>query len=682
MDFKVICEALPGHFLILAPDAPDYTILAISDELLRITGREREQIVGKSVFDLFSVIPDTITATGPATLRGSLQKAIETKQPTHMPVVRYEVVTADGVLKAQYGSSRTKPVLDQAGEVRYLIHSLQEKNDQVPPYNEVGEVDSALVLSTDRTERKRAEEALQESAEKYHILFAAMDEGFFLCEVLFDQTGSPVDIHYREANPAATRMVGEGFTGRLLKEINPGYEAYWYEIFGRVALSGQAERGEHYAEPAQKWYTFYVFKVGGEHARKVAVIFRDITGRKRREANLAFLADVADAMSRLSTIEEIMATVGAKIGAYLRIKSCSFVDVDDKRGEITVFDAWNTANVPGLRSHKLRLSDFASEELSRASRAGEVFVVNDTRTDPRIGGKDHTTLGIAAYVNVPFHRQGAWTNNLAITDSEPRQWREDEIELFGELSNRIFPRLERARAEAALRESEQRFRLMADAVPQIVWITDPEGHNEFFNKQWFLYTGAPYEPTTAAEVATSFVHPDDGPATMAAFTQARATGTPFRVEHRIRSKAGDYRWFLVRAEPYCDLNTGQISRWFGASVDIHDRKQAEGQLQAFTTSLEALVAERTQALRESQELLQSVFDTSQISVLVLRAVRDEAGGVQDFRIVMGNRELAKQTGRTDLAGKRYSQEFPGVKLTGVYELMMGVLATGEPVGME
>jgi PAS domain S-box-containing protein len=138
---------------------------------------------------------------------------------------------------------------------------------------------------------------------------------------------------------------------------------------------------------------------------------------------------------------------------------------------------------------------------------------------------------------------------------------------------------DRKLAEETLRESEAQFRLMADAVPQIVWLTDWEGRVEFFNKQWTRYTGAAYEPTTAAQVAASFVHPQEGQLTMEAFAQARRTGSIFSVEHRIRSAEGNYRWFLVRAEPYRDPNTGEILRWFGASIDIHDQKLAQQALQ-------------------------------------------------------------------------------------------------------
>ncbi len=152
---------------------------------------------------------------------------------------------------------------------------------------------------------------------------------------------------------------------------------------------------------------------------------------------------------------------------------------------------------------------------------------------------------------------------------------------------------ERFAAEARLRASEARFRLMADAVPQIVWITDAEGRVEFFNRHWTAYTGAPYEPTTAAAVAAAHVHPDDVAATMTAFEAARRSGGTFLVEHRIRSGAGEYRWFLVRAEPYRDPATDEVVRWFGASVDIHDRKLAETALLALNAGLERQVAERT-----------------------------------------------------------------------------------------
>lgn len=172
--------------------------------------------------------------------------------------------------------------------------------------------------------------------------------------------------------------------------------------------------------------------------------------------------------------------------------------------------------------------------------------------------------------------------------------------LTNETTAQVIAEASRNEAERRLRESEAQFRLMADSVPQIVWITDAEGRTEFFNRQWSRYTGVEYEPTTAAKVAASFIHPDDAMATMTAFDEARRSGATFHVEHRIRAADGTYRWFLVRAEPYREAPGGEITRWFGASVDIHDRRLAEAarrdseaRLRELADTLEQQVAKRT-----------------------------------------------------------------------------------------
>jgi PAS domain S-box-containing protein len=149
------------------------------------------------------------------------------------------------------------------------------------------------------------------------------------------------------------------------------------------------------------------------------------------------------------------------------------------------------------------------------------------------------------------------------------------------LEQRVAERTEAQRlTEEKLRASELRFRLMADSIPQIVWIIDDSGRGVYFNKQWFAYTGVALGTVAPAEVAGDFVHPDDRAATMQAWELAWKSGKHFSVEHRIRSASGEYRWFLVRAEPYQDPQSGQIVTWFGTSTDVHDRKLAEAALSA------------------------------------------------------------------------------------------------------
>jgi PAS domain S-box-containing protein len=163
------------------------------------------------------------------------------------------------------------------------------------------------------------------------------------------------------------------------------------------------------------------------------------------------------------------------------------------------------------------------------------------------------------------------------------------------LEQRVAARTEAQRlTEDKLRTSELRFRLMADSVPQIIWIVDGEGRAVYFNKQWYMYTGVPMDPMRPEEVSNGFVHPDDHARTMAAWQRAQDTGQTYSVEHRIRGVAGEYRWFLVRAEAYRDPASGQVAMWFGTSTDVHDRKLAEA------------------ALSEREELLRLAIDAADV----------------------------------------------------------------------
>ncbi len=134
-------------------------------------------------------------------------------------------------------------------------------------------------------------------------------------------------------------------------------------------------------------------------------------------------------------------------------------------------------------------------------------------------------------------------------------------------------------------ESEARFRLMADAIPEIVWVTDANGNGEFMNKRWEDYSGAAYVPNNA-EMAQTFMHPEDIPKIMGSFGKALQTGMPFEVEQRNLSASGHYRWFLNRGVPYRSPQTGEIEKWFGISTDIHERKTMESALRESRNQLE------------------------------------------------------------------------------------------------
>jgi PAS domain S-box-containing protein len=168
----------------------------------------------------------------------------------------------------------------------------------------------------------------------------------------------------------------------------------------------------------------------------------------------------------------------------------------------------------------------------------------------------------------------------------------------------------RKRAENRLRESEQRWRGLTEALPQLVWRATSDGACDYFSTQWTDYTGVP-EGELLGWQWMKVLHPDDREPTRKFWTDSVAGRAPYDVEYRVRRKDGVYGWFKTRGVPIRD-EEGNIEKWFGTCTDITDRKQAEAllrdseyELRKARDELEGKVKERTADLSRSNEALQT-----------------------------------------------------------------------------
>jgi PAS domain S-box-containing protein len=167
---------------------------------------------------------------------------------------------------------------------------------------------------------------------------------------------------------------------------------------------------------------------------------------------------------------------------------------------------------------------------------------------------------------------------------------------------------ERRSARDALAENERRYRFLAESIPQIVWTAEPDGSLDYLNGRWGEYVGDESPGASEGWGWSNFVHPDDLPGALAAWTTARAAGQPFDTEFRVRRRDGAYRWHLARALPLHD-SEGRIVKWFGSTTDLHDQKRYEDGLLAARDEAERArhEAEEARAEAERANLAKSKF---------------------------------------------------------------------------
>jgi PAS domain S-box-containing protein len=210
------------------------------------------------------------------------------------------------------------------------------------------------------------------------------------------------------------------------------------------------------------------------------------------------------------------------------------------------------------------------------------------------------------------------------------------------------------RAEEALRESEQRWRNLTEALPQLVWSALPDGSCDYFSTQWTEHTGVP-ESDLLGWRWMETLHPDDREPTRRLWTDSVAGRGPYDVEYRVRRRDGVYRWFKTRGVPIRD-GEGRIVRWFGSCTDITDLRQAE------------------EALRQSEQRFRTFVDHATDAFFL----QDDRGVILDV-----NRQACAGLGytREELVGKTPDIFDPDVT-PGLLEELDRKMNAGEMVAFE
>ncbi|RPJ38318.1 MAG: PAS domain S-box protein, partial [Chloroflexi bacterium] len=435
-----------------------------------------------------------------------------------------------------------------------------------------GEVTPLLLERTLRyaIAQKRAEHAQRKNEAHYRSLFESIDEGFCIIKVLFDGNEKPLDYIFLDVNPAFGRQTGiSNAVGRRMREIAPLHETHWFEIYGKVALTGEAVRLENRAEQLGRFYEVYAFRVGQPAERNVAVLFNDISERKQAEESLRASEDrfrqLADAMPQL------VWTAGPD----------GTVDYYNQRyqlyGGITpeVENRWEWG--PVLHPADLQPTVAAWQ---KAVRTGTIYQIEHRVRMAGGGYRWHISRGIPT-----FDDRGnlvKWYGTATDIDDYKR-------------------------AQETLRQREQRLRQLFEADLIGIVTRDASGRVLEANDAYLRITGYPCDTVEAGELNIHDLTPPEYYSQDMACTQALLTSGSYKpYEKEYIRKDGTRIPVLIG---YSRLE-GSQTEFIGFVLDLSELKKAQNELASYAERLQASNAELEQfafvASHDLQEPLRKI----------------------------------------------------------------------------
>jgi len=259
LDFRAF-EATPGISVIVLPDAPVYTLVAVSNDFTNASGMKREDVIGKGHFTVFPKSPDDPAFTGELNLKASFEFIIKHKQPHSIPLQRYDIPAADGHFLEKYWQVTNAPILNDEGELLYIIHS-----------------------ATDVTDLVKRE---QQGRKTIQFLIDNSPIGIVIYEAIRNETGRVIDFRIKNFNKKVNELTGfsaeERATFTFLQIMQTLGTLHVFNQFVAVVEEGKSIVREQYIQRTEKWISFS----GAKFEDGFLATLTDITELKKSQESL------------------------------------------------------------------------------------------------------------------------------------------------------------------------------------------------------------------------------------------------------------------------------------------------------------------------------------------------------------------------------------------------------------
>jgi PAS domain S-box-containing protein len=446
-------------------------------------------------------------------------------------------------------------------------------------YDKAGNPQRMFGVAQNITEDKQKEKKLHESETKYSTLFNSIDEGFCVIEKVESKAGEPLDFRYVTANPAFALQTGVGnIVGKTIRQAFPGEPEEWLETYDTVLRTGEALRFERGLVTQGRVLELYAFRVEDTTRQHVAVIFKDITERKRAEQALAEFARQQAALYRLSdelhhasSLEYVYnAALNAILGA-LQCDRASILLFDDT--DVMRFVAWRGLS-DGYRKATEGHSPWRADE-----KNPQPICVNDIHTAELSEALKAIIQadGIRSLAFIPLVANGKLIGKFMVYFDTAHRCSDDEIELCMTIAQQLAFGIDRKRAEVELRESEERYRTIVSTANEGIWYIDLNAETVYLNEPMAHILGYSV-PEVVGRKAPEFCFSEDVAAIQARIARNHQ-GEYEHFDFRFRRRDGSTVLVLGSTSPVRDA-VGNVIGALGMFVDVTERKQAEEKLRA------------------------------------------------------------------------------------------------------
>ncbi len=428
-------------------------------------------------------------------------------------------------------------IIEQQREVNGKLAWLE--TNKVPLHDAQGNVIGILGTYEDITERKRAEEALRKSEEKFAKAFRSSPIAIAVTRL---RDGRILDAN--EAMLKLLHFTPDEVIGHTTRDLDIWVDLRDRAQFTQMLSTAGSVRDLEYRLRTKDGAVVTIhlsaelLEFGGEPCMLATLV--DVTERER----------AAEALRREKTFTDKLLNAPRDTVFLFEPATGKPIRWNKRFAEVSGYD---DEEIAGMKAP----DDFFDEHDLKKAREATVKVLAEGQ------GVVELSLVTKRGVHIPFE--------YAATVVET----EDGKTLFLSIGRDIT---ERKRAEEALRESEERFRTMADGSPNPIWVTDAEGERIFANKQYLEYFGISEQEMKGGEWKP-FLHPEDAPPYVNSFMLSLKEHRPFSAEARVRRADGDWRWIESHGEPRLSIE-GEFLGFVAITQDITARKRAEEALQA------------------------------------------------------------------------------------------------------